>query len=459
MISMMRKGKSRMALLPNIRSGLTALLLLAVAVPTASAVEAQRVLSDGGIEAWLVEDHSIPVIAMDVAFKGGATLDPEGKSGRAYMVSGLLDEGAGDMDSFAFQTMLENEAIGLGFDASRDSFTASLKTITENKDKAFDVLRLALMEPRFDNEPVSRVRSQILTGLKFDLEDPNTVASRKFNEVLFGDHPYSRPTKGTPESIKDLTVEDFRQFLKSQVTKDRMFIGVAGDISPEELKAVLDDTFGDLPAESDLADAPSVTPTTGETYVVETNIPQSVALFGHEGLPREHPLFYAAYLNNYILGGGGFVSRLMEEVREKRGLAYGVSSYLYSLDHADLVIGTVATNNAKIGESLDIVRQEWAKMAENGPTAEELANAKTYLTGAWPLRFTSTGNISGILASMQLDGYPIEHLETRNAKVEAVTLEQAKDAAALVLKPDALTTVVVGQPVGVEQTAKSTTAH
>jgi zinc protease len=425
-------------------------LLLTVAVAPAQAIEARRVVSDGGIEAWLVEDHAIPVIALNVGWRGGAALDPQGKAGLANMVSGLLDEGAGDIDSLAFRTELENKAIGLSFDATTDAFAGSLKTLTETRDRAFTLLRLAMTQPRFDAEPVERIRSQIITGLRFDQEDPQTIASRRWNAAVFGDHPYARPVEGTLDSVGGLTTDDLRGFVAATLVRDeRMKIGVAGDITAEELKPLLDATFGPLPKHGAEATVPEATPVTGQTIVVDKDIPQAVAVFGETGLPRDDPDFYAAYVVNYILGGGGFASRLTEEVREKRGLAYSVYSYLYPLDHAALVIGGTATNNARMQESLALIRREWARMATDGPTAEELANAKTYLTGAYPLRFTSTDNIAAILMSMQLDHYPIDHLQTRNAKIEAVTLEQARRAAGRLLDPDTLTVVVVGRPDGV----------
>jgi len=420
----------------------------AVAVP-AGAVQGQRVISDGGIEAWLIEDHSIPVIAMEIGFRGGAALDPPGKEGLAHMVSGLLDEGAGDLDSLAFRRALETQAISISFDAGPDVFSGSLRTLTENRERAFELLRLALTAPRFDAEPVERIRAQILTGLKFDAEDPQQIAQRRLAALMFPDHPYGRPPKGTPESVKAITVDDLRGFVRTRLTRDRLKIGVAGDITPDQLKSLLDKTFGALPETGAAPTVADVTPRTGMTEVVEKDLPQSVAVFAETGLPREDEDFYAAYVVNYILGGGGFASRLTEEVREKRGLAYSVYSYLYPLDHAALVIGGTATNNARMGETLQVIREEWRRMAEEGPTETELADAKTYLTGAYPLRFTSTPNVAAILMSMQMDGYPLDHLETRNDKVEAVTLEDARRAARRMYDPAELSVVVVGKPSGV----------
>lgn len=425
---------------------------LVLAPLAAQAVEAQRVVSPGGIEAWLVEDHSVPVIALEVGFQGGAALDPEDKPGLANMVSSLLDEGAGDMDSLAFQSRLESLAIGLSFGASQDNFTGSLRTVLDNRDVAFDMMRLALTEPRFDPEPVSRIRAQIQTALSFDEQRPNTIAGRRWNELMFEDHPYGRPVRGTTESVGAITVEDLRSFVKTRLGRDRMKIGVAGAITPEELGPLLDSTFGSLPAETAVPPVPDVTPRQdGTVVVVDKAIPQSVAVFGHQGIDRHDPDFYPAFVVNHILGGGGFTSRLMQEVREKRGLAYSVSSSLGTMDRAAVVTGGVGTNNARMGESLDIIRAEWARMAKEGPTAEELEDAKTYLMGAWPLRFTSTPNVASILASMQLDGYPIDHLQTRNDKVAAVTLEDARRVASTLLHPEALTVVIVGQPEGVQE--------
>lgn len=421
-------------------------LLIAAAWPAQAIVDVQRVVSDQGIEAWLAEDHTLPIISLQFAFRGGAAQDPDDRQGLANMVSGLLDEGAGDMDAFAFQSKLQDLAINLGFDAGIDSFSGSLKTITENKDTAFDLLEMALTEPRFDAEPVERIRGQILAGLRFDKEDPNKIASRTWFETAFPDHPYRKRSEGTEETVNAIAVEDLRTFTDTRFNREDLVIGVAGDITPEELKTVLDDVFGGLPEKSALAKVPDAAPEfTGETVAVEMDIPQTVAVFGHGGIARDDPDFYAAYTLNYILGGGGFASRLMAEVREERGLAYSVYSYLYPLDHAALMIGGVATQRARFETSMDVIREEWRKMAAAGPTEGELTDAKTYLTGSFPLRFSTTPAIASILVSMQLDDLPIDHLETRNAQVEAVTLEDVKRVAQRLLKPENMLVVVVGK--------------
>ncbi|MEO3428329.1 pitrilysin family protein [Pelagibius sp. CAU 1746] len=422
----------------------------------ARAVEVQRVVSPGGIEAWLVEDHTNPIIALELAFLGGAALDPQGKVGLATMVSSLIDEGAGPLDSQAFQGELDNLSISLRFDAGLDSFSGSLATLTENRERAFELLRLALTEPRFDEEPVERIRSQLIARLSRDSEDPNTIASRTLRRLMFGEHPYARPVNGTETSIAAISAADLRGFVQRRFGRDRLFVGVVGDITPQDLGKVLDETFGALPEKASpftLAEAQMANP--GAVVVIDKPIPQSVVALGHQGIMRDDPDYYAAYVVNYILGGGGFSSRLVEEVREKRGLAYSVYAYLAPLDHGSIVAGGTATQNARVGESLDLIRQEWARMAAEGPTAEELDDAKRYLTGSFPLRFDSSDNIAGMLVGMQMEDLGIDYLEKRNGYIEAVTLDDARRVAKRIYRPDELSVVVVGAPEGITPTQEA----
>lgn len=436
-----------------LRSAFAALFLLLAAASPAAAIEVQRVVSPGGIEAWLVEDHSNPIISLDMAFRGGAALDPVGKEGLANLVSGLIDEGAGDLDSQAFQERLQDLSIGLSFSTGLDTFTGDLKTLTENRDTAFELLRLALNEARFDEEPITRIRSQILAGLARGSENPKVIVRRTINKVLFPEHAYGRPVSGTTESVTGLTVEDLRRFTAERFARDVLVIGVVGDITAQELAALLDETFLGLPATAAPVDLADTTPNDeGGVIVVEKDVPQSVVVFGHEGIKRADPDYYTAYVVNYILGGGGFSARLYKEIREKRGLAYSVYAYLNPLDHAALIMGGVATQNERVSESLDLIRAEWRRMAEDGPSAEELRNAKTYLTGSFPLRFSSSGRISGMLIGMQLSRLGIDYLDRRNGFIEAVTLDDARRVAKRLYDADKLTVVVVGRPEGITAT-------
>ena len=434
---------------------LAALVLLATPLllpgHARAAVEIERVVSPGGIEAWLVEDRTLPVIAMRMAFRGGAALDPAGKDGLAEMVSSLLDEGAGGMDSETFQRALEDLATSFRFDAGMDAFSGSLKTLSANRDAAFDLVRLALTAPRFDPEPVERIRNAFLARLARDAEDPDDIAGRTWWRAAFPEHPYGRRLRGEPETIAAVTAADLEGFVASRLARDNLIVGVVGDIGADELGPLLDRTFGGLRAASTPVEVPEAAPAAVGAVIIETrDVPQSVVVFGAAGIRRDDPDYYAAYVLNHILGGGSFSSRLYQEVREKRGLAYGVYTYLYPLDRAALIMGGVATQNGRVAETIDIIRAEWQRLAEGGATAEELAAAKSYINGSFPLRFGSTGGVAGLLAAIQMDNLGIDYLERRPALIDAVGAEDVARVARRLLDAEALTFVVVGAPEGLE---------
>lgn len=426
------------------------LVLLGATLPV-GAVEIQHVESPGGISAWLVEEHSIPIVAIQIAFDGGSALDPRGKEGVANLLSGLLDEGAGDLDSQAFQERLEELAIRLGFESYRDTFWASLKTLTENRDEAFALLGLALAAPRFDTDAVERVREQVLSGLKRDAEDPNDIAGRTFLSTAFPYHPYGRPARGTPESVAAITPADLRQAVAQRFATSNATIGVVGDIDPATLGVLLDRTLAGLPATARAAAIAETRPApVASLSVVRKPVPQSVVRFGMPGLKRSDPDFYAAYLMNHVLGGGSFTSRLYDEVREKRGLAYSVYSYLSTLDHAGLVMGGVASANERVAEAIEVIRDELARLREEGITEDELRDAKTYINGAYPLRLDSNTAIAQSLVAIQLEDLGIDYMDRRSSYIDAVTTEDIRRVARRLIRPDELIVVVVGDPAGLD---------
>ncbi|MEE2981074.1 MAG: pitrilysin family protein [Pseudomonadota bacterium] len=428
---------------------LLAVIALAGLTAPAGATEVQRVISPGGIEAWLVEEHSIPILSLRASFRGGAAFDQAGREGTATMASSLIDEGAGGYDSQAFQTRLEDLSVRISFSAGLDTFGATLKTLSENTDEAFELLRLAMTEPRFDEEPVERIRGQYFVHLARQAEDPNYLVGRAWYTMAFPGHPYSRPLEGTPETMAAITADDMRAFMAAQLARDRVYIGVVGDSTPERLRDLLDSTFGGLPAIGAPAETVVAAPgAPGTLTVIDRDIPQSIALFGGAGLERHDPDYYAAYIMNYILGGSGFTSRLTEEVRNKRGLAYSVYTYLAPMDYSAIHIGQVATQNNAVAESLDIIRAELARMRDHGVTAEELADAKTYLTGSFPLRLDSNGKIASLLVGIQFEDLGIDYIDRRNSYMEAVTLDDVNRMARRLLKPEALQIIVIGRPEG-----------
>ena len=431
-------------------AGLAAAALIVTAAPAAevSSMKIERVISPGGIEAWLVQSDANPLIAMRFAFRGGASQDPPGKEGLAYFISAMMDEGAGELDAIAFQEREQGLAMRMDFDASRDVMLGNLQTLSANQDQVFDLLRLALTKPRFDQDAVERVRVQILAGLKFDENDPGTVASLAWDRLAFQNHPYGQPIKGTMSSIAAITPDDLRDYAARVFARDKLVISVVGDIDAVTLGKTLDHVFGGLPLHSTLAPVAEANPPLGPTReIIEMDVPQSVAQFGHRGIARHDDDFIAAYVLNYIIGGGGFSSRLMEEVREKRGLAYSVHSNLFPYRHGAVFIGNVATKNEAVGQSLDVIESELRRVAEQGPTEEELTDAKSYLTGAYALRFESSSSIANQLLWIQIEELGIDYVNRRNELLEAVTLDDIKRVAGRLIEADRLITTIVGKPV------------
>ena len=415
-----------------------------------AAVSVEEVVSPGGIKAYLLHEPAVPMLAVSFLFEGGARYEPADQAGLARMTAALLDEGAGDMDSQAFRAALEDNSIRLSFDADRDALTGELRTLTANRDLAFDLLEKALTEPRFDAEPVARIRAQLQAVLKRRLNDPGVISRRSWFAHAFAEHSYGHPAEGRVETVAEIARDDLLAYKDAQLALDKLHIGVAGDITAEELAPALDRIFGELPATSPAPGVGPVEPELGRTVIENQAVPQSVVTFGHGGIDRLDPDYYAAYVANYVLGGGGFQSRLLHEIREKRGLAYGAYSYLLDTDKAPLWLGGVATNNEDVAESIRLVREQVASVAAGEITPDELEGAKTFLTGSFPLRLTSNAQVAQLLRSMAAQGLGRDYLDRRNGYIEAVTLDDVNRVAGEVFDPDQLLFVVVGQPEGLE---------
>jgi zinc protease len=428
----------------------SALLSLALALPARAEIDIQTVVSPSGITAWLYEEHSLPILNLAASFQGGAALDPPGQEGVTSMMASLLGEGAGELDATAFAEAGERIAAYMGISASRDSVDLWAQSLTENRNQAAELLRSALVEPRFDAEAVERVRQQMLSNARSAETDPEAIAGRTFFADAFPDHPYARPTDGTVESLAGFDLAALRAARESALTRDRLRVAVVGDITAVELGPLLDRVFGNLPASGPALPPVAVPKTPGTVRVVDFAIPQSIVLFGQAGIARNDPDYIPAVVMDHILGGGGFGSRLMTEVRDKRGLTYGIGTWLDPGDFGWLYMGSFSSANARAAEALAIVRAEWQRMAEEGATAVELEAAKRYLTGAYPLRFDGNGRIAGELLGQQVARLDTGYVNERNSLVDAVTREDVARVAKRLLHPAALTVVVVGQPEGLE---------
>jgi len=422
-------------------------------VADAQAMQIQPVTGASGVEAWLVEDHSVPVVTIRFAFAGGAARDPVGKGGAASMVASLLDEGAGPYDSLAFHRRIDDLAGQLRFSAAQDEFDGSLRSLKQNLFDSADLLRLALAEPRFAPEDIERIRGETLAGLARQAKNPRSLSGRLWMHDAFEKHPYGSSVDGSEESVGAITRDDLAAFAGARFHRSGLLVGIVGDIDKTEAAALIDRVFGDLPKGADETEIAETKPLDdGALVVSRAAVPQSVVPFGQAGPKRDDPAWYAAYVLNEILGGGGFRGRLMKEIREKRGLAYGVSTQLVPYRHAGLIVGNVATENGRVAESIALVREEWRHMREEGPTAVELENAKTYLTGSFPLGLDSTQHIAGVLVQMQQDKLGIDYLDRRASLIGGVTLDEARSVAKKLFDPGALSFAVVGDPADVEPT-------
>ncbi|TJX61924.1 MAG: insulinase family protein, partial [Mesorhizobium sp.] len=401
------------------------ILFLVLPALAARAMEIQSVTSPKGVTAWLVEDYSVPVVAIRLVFGGGSTQDPPGKEGLANLMTGLFDEGAGTLDSEAFQIRLDDAGAEMSFDETRDGIYGSMRMLAEQRDEAFDLLRLAVNEPRFDQAPIDRIRAQVLSGIIANENDPDTVAQNRWARAVYGDHPYSRSDQGTRQSVAAITQADLKALHKAVFARGGLHVAVVGAIDAETLKKKLDMVFGDLPPNQALAPVADIEPRLAQHIEVNYDLPQTSLQLAWPGVKRTSPDFFPAALMNEILGGGTFTSRLFQEVREKRGLAYSVNSSLVNQDHADALIVTTGTRSDRAAETLGIVRDVVKRLAEDGPTEAELAATKKYLIGAYAINnLDSSSSIAATLVELQLDDLGIDYMQRRSGYINAVTLDQ-----------------------------------
>jgi zinc protease len=416
--------------------------------PAASAMQIERIVSPSGIVAWLVREQAVPLVSLSFAFQGGSTQDEPDRSGTASLAADLLDEGAGDLDGKTYHERLEKNAIELNFQVSRDKFHGSLQTLNEHRDEAFDLLRLALSAPRFEAAAVERVRGQMLSSLLRDTTNPNSVASRRWWEVAFPGHPYGRDSKGTPETVARITADDMHNYVRRVFARNELLISIVGDIDSKAAGALIDRAFAGLPAKNDLKPIAVATPGgLGRRIVIDVDVPQAVVDFGGPGLARDDPDFIAGYIVNHIMGGGTFSSRLFKEVRESRGLAYGISDNLIWFKRSAVVFGTTATSGERTAEALEIIERETKRMAEGGPTAVELSEAKSFLKGTYALSLDSSAKIAAQLTQIQIDNLGIDYIDRRSALIDAVSLDDAKRVAKRLYGGGMLVTVA-GRPKG-----------
>ncbi len=429
-----------------LKTASAAFIALSLSATGVLAVDIQKVTSKQGITALLVEDYTVPLIAMSFTFKGGATQDATGKEGTAELMATMLDEGAADLSSQQLQEALDDAGLNYSFNAGQDTFSGSAQTIVDDSAEGFDLLRKMLVEPRFDTEPTERMKASLSNNLRQQETDPNAIAGKAMRELVYGDHPYGRPSSGTLETVATLQPDDLKSYHKRVFARDNLIIGVVGAIAPEDLIDMLDTVFGDLPEKAQLTPVPDITVETGEDRHIELDTPQTSITLALPGIKRDDEDFFAAYLMNYVLGGGSFSSRLYDEVREKRGLAYGVGTYLSLNDHSGLLGGGSATQADRAQQTVDIILAEVKRMADDGPTQEELDNAKAYITGSYAISNLDTSSkIASVLVAIQESDLGIDYMDRRAGYVADVTLDDVKRMAKELLTADP-SVVTVGRP-------------
>jgi zinc protease len=414
----------------------------------AAILNVQQVTSASGIKAWLVEDHTVPVISLRFLFKGaGAANDPMDKQGLSQILSNTLDEGAGDLLSKDFQAKLNDHSIALGFQSSRDDFGGSIKTLSKYQKEAFDLLSLALTKPRFDKDPVGRMIESNLVRIRNSMTDPEWMNARLTNGVIYAGHPYAMNTGGTLSSLQHITPDDLRGKFKSQMAQDNLIVAVAGDMTAADLSVVLDKVFAQMPKTSKVQKIDDVKMSEAASVTLyEQKIPQTVVNMVLPGIKHTDPDYHAAEVMDFVLGSSGFGSRLTEEIREKRGLTYGIYSSLDEMEHANVLSVGTATRNDKAQEVIDLTKKTMAEMTQGSITAKELADAKSYLVGSVPLQLTSTDRISGALMSLLRDNLPPDYLEQRAADIQKLTADDVLKVSRRLLKPENIKIILVGEP-------------
>ena len=436
----------------NVRLAILCLSLLAGVSGAAQAATPKvvEVTSAKGLKVWLIEDHKLPLISMQFAFRGGVETDPEDKQGIAVLTTSLLTQGAGPYDDQAFQQCLAAGSIEMDISAQRDFVQGEIKTLVRTKEEAFRLLALALNKPRFDEGAFERTKGQQTTALISQFSKPAWQGRYALFRTIFAGHPYSYRSLGSRESLARLTRDDVRTFARQRLTQDTLSISVVGAISGKELSLKLDEIFGGLPASAepdslksaDLSASP-------QTLLVRREGEQTNMFFSLPMMKREDPDWYAAEIANYILGGGGFVSRLMNAVRAKEGLTYGIGTGLSPMEKASILMGQVSTDNDKAGEVFALIHHVWQDFYDKGVTQEEVDAARDYLIGSVPLSLTSTDDVSGVLLSMQAQKLGRDYLETREQKLKKVKREDVTRVIQNWFNPARLSFALVGKPEGV----------
>ena len=429
-------------------AGLLGAVLLCCASGIAFATPSiQHWQSRSGAKVLFVEDHDIPMLDVAVSVPAGSRYDS--KSGLASMTHEMLDLGAGDMDEDAISSGMADIGAELGGDMDQDMASISLRTLSRDREreKALSIMAKVLQHPAFKDEILSREKTRVIAALKDEETKPESIASRAFYKAIYGKHPYALPVSGDVAGVEKISDQDVKDFYLGHYNAARAVVAIMGDVTPAEAHEIAEQLTDELPVSKDVLPMPAVDM---QIKAVEERIPhpatQSHILMGAPGMSRTDPDYFTLYVGNYILGGGGFVSRLMNEVREKRGLAYSVYSYFFPLGQPGPFQIGLQTKKDQADEALRIVRKTVADFVANGPTEAELKAAKQNIIGGFPLRIDSNRKILGYLSVIGFYDLPLTYLDDFTTRVDKVNVSEIRDAFARHIHPDEMATVIVGAP-------------
>ena len=400
--------------------------------------------ADNGLEVWLVQRNVLPFVVFKFVFPAGSVFEPADKAGLAYITSQMLMEGTKNLTNVQISEELEFLGSDVDVDCGRDFATLTLKTLKRNLDKSFSIVAQIIKESVFDKNNFERVRNEIMGEILKDEEDPGFVAAKKFNEVIYGkDHPYGRPVKGYVDTVKIISRDEAYEFYKEHYLPEGSILVVVGDIDKNELVKILNKYLSDWVGRTPkypVFKKPDYKP--GEV-VVEKDVTQANIVMGHVGVSRSNPDFIPLYVANQVLGGGGLTSKLFLRIREKGGYSYAVYSYFEPALYEGAFKIVLQTKNERADKAISEVIDEVEKYIEQGPTPEELEDAKRYLTGSFPLKIDTNAEIASYLAFAAFYGLGKDYLNKFPELVNKVTLEQVKSVIRKYIHPEKFTIVVV----------------
>ncbi len=410
------------------------------------AIQFESLETKNGIKFWLIEDKALPLVSISFSFKGGSILDPVGKSGVTNLMTSLLDEGTQNFTASEYRLFKRENGIKISFSTSKERIEGTFQVVKPRLQEGFYLLHESINKAKFPINEIKKVKSQVEASIKIDNSNISTIASNKFNKFFFKDKLIGRNTKGSLETLGNISRDDIQSIYRSSFIKNRLVIGISGDIEPNLAKKYVDYVFGDLPSKKFINPISMLEDLNKGMEIIEMKTPQTTVVFGQKGLGRKDKEYFAARVINYVLGGGGFQSRLYKEIREANGLVYSIYSYLLPYEYAGVIVGGFQTRNQNVGKTIEKVKTEWNRIKTEGITKIELQNAKTYYKGSFSRNFTSTLSIASLLMIVQYYDLGEDYFDKRDLIIDNLKLNELNNLAKNLFDSETLFFMIVGEP-------------